>query len=641
MSRRIYLRMRPLEEARRAFLERFPVGGFRAPEEVPTVEACGRITASAVFARLSSPTYHAAAMDGVAVRAEETFEAHVDRPLRLALGAQAHPVNTGHPLPPGTNAVIMIEDVGQEDEDTVLIEAPAYPWQNVRRVGEDIVATELLLPQNHCITPYDLGALLGAGIVSVAVRPKPKVAILPTGSELISADKLTQGTLPAPGQIIEYNSVVLAGLIRQWGGDPVFHPVVPDELSLLRDSIEEALAGGADMVVVIAGSSAGSEDLTAAVVEEIGEVLVHGISMMPGKPTILGVVRGRPVIGNPGYPVSSVVSCEQIVGPLICRFLGIDPPVRSRIKAQTSQKVPSKIGIEEFVRVKLGEVRGCIVATPLPRAAGSITTLTRADGVLRISEGLEGVQEGETVEVELLRPPEAIGRTLVAIGSHDLALDLIGDRLRASGQGYTLASSNVGSLGGLLALRKGHAHLAGSHLLDPETGDYNFSYISRYLKGMPVRLVHLVHREQGLMVAKGNPLHIRDLRDLVRPEVTFINRQLGSGTRVLLDYHLGRIGVDPSSIRGYEREEYTHMAVAVAVANGAAEAGMGILAAARALGLDFIPVAKERYDLVIPGDLFESEGIKLLLEVISSAEFRASVASMGGYDPSDSGRVLL
>jgi len=641
MSRRIYLRLKSLEEAKRAFLERFPVGGFRAPELIPTVEACGRVTASPVFARLSSPTYHAAAMDGVAVRAEDTFEAHVDRPLRLTLGIQAHPVNTGHPLPAGTNAVIMVEEVTEEDDGTVLIEAPAYPWQNVRRVGEDIVATELLLPQNHRITPYDLGALLGAGIVSVPVRPKPKVALVPTGSELVSVEMLSDGKVPGPGQVIEYNSVVLAGLIRQWGGDPVRHPPVPDEPEALRGSIEEAIACGADLVVVIAGSSAGSEDLTVKVVEELGAVLVHGISMMPGKPTILGVVRDRPVIGNPGYPVSSVVSCEQIVGPLICRLLGVESPPRLKLLARTSQKVPSKIGMEEFVRVKLGEVRGHIVATPLPRAAGSITTLTRADGILRVPEEVEGVEEGQVVEVELLRSPEAIRRTLVAIGSHDLTLDLIADRLAASGLGYTLASSNVGSLGGLMAIRKGHAHLAGSHLLDTETGDYNFSYIRRYLQGVPVRLVHLVYREQGLIVPKGNPLEIRDLGDLLRPEVTFINRQGGSGTRVLLDYHLARLGLDPALIRGYDREEYTHMAVAVAVASGAAQAGMGILAAANALDLDFVPVARERYDLVIPGDLFHSEGIQLLLEVIRCPEFRSAVASMGGYDPSESGRVLL
>jgi putative molybdopterin biosynthesis protein len=316
--------MLSLEEAKKIFLERFPLGGWRGAEEVPTVEACGRVTAQPVFARISSPTYHAAAMDGVAVFAERTFEAHVDRPMSLTLRVDAYPVNTGNPLPSGANAVIMIEDVVELDKDTIQIEAPAYPWQHVRRVGEDIVATELLLPQNHVLTPYDLGALLGAGLPAVSVRPKPKVVLIPTGSELIAPEQIREETTPEPGQIIEYNSVVLSEMIRQWGGQPIRMPIVPDDRTHIRRVLDEVLEAGADMVIINAGSSAGSEDHTANVIEELGEILAHGVSMMPGKPTILGVIRGRPVMGNPGYPVSAVVSCEQFVKPLVARLLGVD-----------------------------------------------------------------------------------------------------------------------------------------------------------------------------------------------------------------------------------------------------------------------------------------------------------------------------
>jgi molybdenum cofactor synthesis domain-containing protein len=641
MRRRIYLRMLSLEEAQRAFLKRFPLGGWRKEaEEVPSAEACGRITAQPVFARLSSPNYHAAAMDGVAVSAEKTFQAHVDRPLNLTLGKDAYPVNTGHPLPQGTNAVIMIEDVVEIDRDTIQIESPAYPWQHVRRVGEDIVATELLLPQNHRLSPYDLGALLGAGLPRVAVRPKPKVVLLPTGAELIAPEQLCEDNVPEAGQIIEYNSVVLAEMIRLWGGKPIRMPIAPDDNAHLRHVLDEALDEGADVVIINAGSSAGSEDHTANVIEEMGEIVAHGISMMPGKPTILGVVRDRPVIGNPGYPVSAVVSCEQIVRPLIARLLGVDLSPRPRLQARTSRKIPSRIGMEEFLRVNLGAVGERIVAIPLPRAAGSITTLTQADGILRIPMDVEGLPEGADVEVELLRSPDEIRRTLVAIGSHDLTLDLLADRMKALARGFSLASSNVGSLGGLMALRKGHAHLAGSHLLDPESGEYNTPYIKRYLRALPVKLVHLVFREQGLMVSKGNPQAIHGLEDLLRPEIVFVNRQGGSGTRILLDFHLQCQGFDSKGIQGYEREEYTHMDVAVAVLSGAAHTGMGIRAAAHALGLDFIPIARERYDLVIPEAFFETEGIQLLLEVIQSRHFREAVQVMGGYDPSESGLIL-
>lgn len=640
MSRRVYLRMRSLDDVRRAFLDRFPRGGLGDPEEIPVVDACGRVTARAVFAKCSAPSYHSAAMDGVAVWAEDTYCAHPDRPLTLRLGLEAHMVNTGHPLPAGTNAVVMIEDVVELEDGLVQIESPVYPWQNVRRVGEDIVATELLFPQNHLLSAYDLGGLLGGGVTRVWVRRRPRVALIPTGRELVDWEELeTEGRI-LDGQVIEFNTVVLAALVRQWGGEPVRFPIVRDDPASLRRALEEALREF-DVIIVNAGSSAGSEDLTVQVFEEMGEVLVHGISMMPGKPTVLGIVNGKPVIGNPGYPVSAVVSCEEIVKPLLAKLLGVDAPSRPKVLARASRKIACRIGMEEFVRVRLGEVGGQMVATPLPRGAGSITSLTRADGILRVPEHIEGYAEGEQVEVELLRTPEEIRRTLVAIGSHDLTLDIIHDRLRALGSGYGLASSNVGSLGGLMAVRKGQAHLAGTHLLDPESGEYNFPYIARYLQGVGVRMVHLVHREQGLMVAPGNPLGIGGVEDLTRPGVRFINRQAGSGTRVLLDFHLRKLGIASEKIQGYDREEYTHMAVAVAIASGTADVGMGILAAAKALDLEFIPVASERYDLVIPEQYFHTEGVQLLLNVIGSEEFREAVRALGGYDPSESGKVLL
>lgn len=639
-ARRIYLKMKSLEEARELFFEKIDFSGIMESEWIPTTGALGRVIAEPVFARVSSPAFHCAAMDGVSVRAERTFSAHVDRPLRLKIGEDAYYVNTGNPLPLGTDAVIMIENVVAEEDDELLIEAPVFPWQNVRKVGEDIVATELLLPQNHRLIPYDLGALLGGGITRVKAWKRPKVVIIPTGSELIDPRDITDQP-PESGQIIEYNSHILCALVSQWGGEGVRNEIVRDSPEAISRVLEKALEDGAHLVIINAGSSAGSEDYTATVIEKGGEVLVHGVAMMPGKPTVLGIVKGRPVIGNPGYPVSAIVSCEQFVAPILARMLGQEVPSRRTLRVFPSRKVPSRLGIEEFLRVKLGMVENRIIATPLPRGAGSITTLTQADGIIRIPEATEGIDEGEEVVAELIRSEGEISRTVVVIGSHDNTLDLLANQIKTRGRGINLSSSHVGSLGGILAIRKGHAHIAGTHLLDPETGEYNVSYIEKYLSEVEIHLVNLAYRDQGLILEKGNPKRISGLEDLARDDVLFVNRQGGSGTRVLLDYRLKELGIDPSSIMGYDHEEFTHMAVAVEVLSQAADVGLGIQAAARALDLDFIPVVTERYDLIVPSRYFDDEKIQLVFDVIRSREFREMAESLGGYDLRDAGKIFL
>jgi len=640
MARRIYLRMKSLGEAREIFLGHWDLGNILAGERVPSVEAAGRVTAAPVFARFSSPTFHSAAMDGIAVRAERTFGATQESPLQLGLESEALWINTGQPMPPDTDAVIMVENIHQVDQQKVEIQAAAFPWQHVRKVGEDIVATELLLPQNHRINAYDVGALLAAGVSELQVKRQPQVLVIPTGDELVDADELRHNEAVPAGEIVEFNSWVLVNLVRQWGGLCDRHPILPDDPERLRQVLLKAAAGNYDLVIVNAGSSAGSEDHTANLIDELGKVLVHGVAIMPGKPTVLGEIQGKPVVGNPGYPVSAVISMEQFVRPLLCRMQGQDEPVPEQVEAYPSQKIPSKLGVEEFLRVNLGRVGDRVVATPLPRGAGSITSLTQATGFLRIPETVEGVTDSEIHPVTLLTSRQGVERTLVVVGSHDMTLDLIANLLKTRDPQVNLASSNVGSLGGLLALRKGNAHLAGSHLLDTESGAYNISYIDRYLPGVEVYLVNLVHREQGLLVAPGNPKGIKGLEDLSLGSVRFVNRQTGSGTRILLDWRLAQLGLDPTQINGYEREEYTHMAVAVDVLSGSADVGMGIHAAAQALGLDFIPVTTERYDLVIPAAHHNNPLVQGLLEVVATQEFKDQVMAMGGYDVRETGRII-
>lgn len=639
MSRKIYLKMRSLAEAQEIFFAALDYGSVLSSETVPTSESLGRVTAEAVMARLSSPAFHAAAMDGIAVNAASTYGAAPGHPKRLTAGAEAVFINTGHKLPPGMNAVIMIEKVHQIDEEVLEIENPVHPWKYVRKVGEDIVATELLLPQNHEITPFDLGALLASGIRELSVKRRPRILIIPTGSELISIDDVGEKG-PPPGKIIEYNSQILSGLVSQSGGIPVGHRIVPDDYEKIRTAVQKACASDYDCVLINAGSSAGSEDHTCRIMEELGEVLVHGVAIMPGKPTVLGIISGKPVIGNPGYPVSAVISFDQFVRPLIYRMLGLLPPGRQKIKAKPARKIPSKLGIEEFLRVRLGKVGEKTIATPLARGAGTITTLTRADGILRIPPLAEGLNADEEIEIELLTSPAGVDSNIVVIGSHDLTIDLLADQVKKRCPEISLSSSNVGSTGGLLAIRNGIAHLAGSHLFDPETKEYNISYIRRVLPDTPVTLVNLVFREQGLMVQPGNPKKIESLADLSRKDLSFINRQAGSGTRILLDYTLKELGIDPAQINGYDRDEYTHMSVAVDVLSGGADVGLGIYAAARALGLDFIPVVKERYDLVISPLFIKDERLDLILDIIRSDEFKAAVHKLGGYDTSRTGKII-
>jgi putative molybdopterin biosynthesis protein len=640
MSRRIYLKMKTLSEARALFLRRWELKRMLVAETIPALEAPGRVTAAPVFARFSVPTFHGAAMDGVAVRAEATFGSTPESPRRLTVGRDAYWVNTGQALPPGTDAVIMVEHLHQIDGATLEIQAAAFPWQHVRKVGEDIVATELLLPENHLVTPYELGALLGAGVLEVKVKRRPRVLVIPTGNELVEAESLRGAAAPPVGSVVEFNSWVLTSLIRQWGAICERHSIVPDRPEVLRRVLLEATAGDYNVVIVNAGSSAGSEDHTADLIEELGEVLVHGVAIMPGKPTVLGEIGGKPVVGNPGYPVSAIISLEQFVRPFLLRMQGLPEPEPEQIDAYPSQKVPSKLGVEEFIRVNLGTVGERTIATPLRRGAGSITSLTKAAGFLRIPDAVEGVTEEKPQRVTLLFSRKGVERTLVVAGSHDITLDVMANLLKKHDPEMTLASTNVGSLGGLLALRKGNAHLAGSHLLDTETGDYNTSYIRRYLPGMEVKLVNLVYREQGLIIAPGNPKGIKGLADITRADLSFVNRQAGSGTRILLDWQLKKLGLDPRSITGYEREEYSHMAVAADVLSGTADAGMGIYAAARALVLDFLPVITERYDLVIPAVHFDGFLVQTLLHIISSEEFKNQVMALGGYDVRETGTLM-
>ncbi len=632
--------MKTLEEAREIIFQQFSPDRTRSKETIYVPDAVGRVLAEPVTAVISSPNFHLSAMDGIAVKAADTFGTTETKPKELRVGTDAFYVNTGHVMPENTDAVIMIEHVHVLDPNRLEIEAPAFPWQNVRKVGEDIVATELLFPHNHVITPYCVGALISGGIFTVPVKTKPNILIIPTGSELVDWRKTPVENLK-PGQVIESNSFVLGKLVESWGGTFTRHDMITDDPLKIKAAMPDAVNSGFDIILMVGGSSAGTEDHTRHVINELGEVLVHGVTIMPGKPILIGKIADTPVFGIPGYPVSAIVAFEQFVAPLIASMLGQPEPEQPKIQVEPTRKIASKLGIEEFIRVKLGAVGNKIVAIPLPRSAGCITTLTEADGIIRIPRNLEGIRPHEPVTAELLRPLSSVNNTIVVVGSHDNTLDVLSDQIRSGHKNLTLSSSHVGSMGGLMAIKKGVCHLAGSHLLDTRDGTYNQSYIRKYLPDTQVKLVNLVMRDQGLIVLPKNPKEIRGIEDLSRKDISFINRQAGSGTRILLDYRLKQMGIDPSDVNGYENEEFTHMSVAVAVLSGAVDVALGIYAAARALALDFIPVVTEQYDLVIPEIFFKSENIRILLETIRTPEFKHRVQALGGYSTERTGQVIL
>ncbi|MFH1963177.1 MAG: molybdopterin biosynthesis protein [bacterium] len=669
MKQNVYLMMKSLEEAKNIWQER--CGRLRIGRELICVEhSLGRVTAESVIAMVCSPHYHSAAMDGIAVRAENLIGASETSPINLVLGRDAVLLNTGNPLPQGMDAVIKIEDVYIQGEATfspqspipdsqftsvssdsqfairnsqlVEVMTPVVPCQHVRLVGEDIVAGETVLAINHSIRAQDIGAILAAGVVNVWVKKKPRVIIIPTGDELVQP-----GESLKPGAIIEFNSRMLSSMINEWGGEAIVSEIMPDSYERIRDKVFE-VAALADMVIINAGSSAGTKDYTAQIIRELGELLVHGVTMMPGKPVALGIIEGSdssiPIVGIPGFPVSALLAMEEFVMPVIRHTLGLNIIQREKIKAVITQKIASRLGMEEFIRVGVGyfpERETAFVAVPQRKGAGIITSMVKADGILRIPRLCEGLEDNSIVEVELLKSRQQIESNIILIGSHDNMLDILSDCLTIEHPQMSLCVTNVGSLGGLLALRRGDCHLTTSHLLDKDTGTYNLPYIKRFLPDMDVSVITIAWREQGLIVKEGNPKNIHGLKDLIRDDVVFVNRQKGAGTRILLDYELNEAGISSSNIRGYEIEVFTHMAVCASIDAGTADVGLGIMASADVFGMDFVPIARERYDMIIPRKNLSLPGISALLEAINSSEFYSRAALLKGYDLNECGHQIV
>lgn len=631
-KRNLYLTNTAVDDACRTYTDALKRVLKLSYEKIAVKDSLHRVTRYAVYARYCSPLFNAAAMDGIGVIAGKTIGASEKNPVTLREGEDYIAIDTGDPITTPFDAVIMAEDLIETADKGVKIMEAAVPWQHIRPIGEDIVAGEMILPGRHKIRPIDIGVLLSAGITEIEVVKIPTVAIYPTGTEMIEPEQE-----PCGGEIIESNSQMFAGMVTEAGGKAIRFPPIIDDYDLIKKTISEGIRQY-DMVIINAGSSAGREDYTVHVLKELGTVLVHGVAIKPGKPVILAIVENKPVIGLPGYPVSAYIGFENFVLPALSLLADTVQQDNKKVEAIISRRIVSSLKYKEYIRVKVGRVEDKLIASPLARGAGAAMSLVRADGFCVIGQNQEGIEAGEKVLVELYRDAEEIENTLVLIGSHDLILDVLADMMPNLYKNLFLSSTHVGSLGGLMSLGRGEAHMAPVHLLDEETGEYNVPYLRRICKE-PMALIKGVGRIQGLMVKKGNPKNIAGLSDLIN--CSYVNRQRGAGTRILLDYKLKELNISPESIGGYDREAATHMAVAASVSSDSADTGMGILSAARALNLDFIEICMEEYDFAIPVKYLELPGVQSFIRIIQSDSFKKRLEELGGYRYEQIGKVII
>jgi putative molybdopterin biosynthesis protein len=630
-----YLTNYPIEEAKHIYLTSLATSGIDLSSEIiPTVEALGRITSEAIYARISAPHYNACAMDGISIQAELSYGASESTPRKFTENDFCW-VNTGDPLPNEHDCVVMVEDVIQQG-DEVLIYSPATPWQNIRQIGEDISAGDMILTSYTQITPAMQGALLAAGVLELKVFKVICVGFIPSGNELVAPTDN-----PKPGAIIEFNSTIFKSMLEQWGCRVKVYPIVADEQSVIEAALK--VAGQENEVVILnAGSSAGRKDFATEAFKIVGTVVIHGIAIKPGKPAILSYQKRNqktiPMIGLPGYPVSGILILEEIVKPVLDLMTHQASLEKQILHPSLSRKLMSSLKYKEYIRAQLGEVSGKLIAVPLNRGAGVVSSFIKADGIIEVPQNVEGYEAGEKVDLWLLKDPQITKRALVVTGSHDPMIDEIADLMKLSWPESQVSSSHVGSMGAIMAVKRGEAHLGGIHLLDETIGTYNIPYLKKYFPGGKVVLMRGVLRTQGLMVRVGNPKSIQGVQDL--PQVSYVNRQKGSGTRILLDFLLKKENVQPVSILGYQREEITHTAVAAAIAAGTADTGMGIFSAARIYGLEFIPLWQESYDFLVLEDAMQLESVKQFRDVLSGKALKERLEKLGGYTVENPGEII-
>jgi len=610
-----YLTLTPLDNAISMMKGSFP--DPCRTEKIPIMQAISRVVARPVYSKYTVPEVNISRMDGFAVRSRDTVGATEMTPVTLDRFAR---VNTGNIVPSEFDAVIMIEDTW-EAGDCIQIRKSVAPSQYVRHAGEDIRENCLVLPRGHLIRAFDIGALATYGISDVEVIAV-HVSIIPTGSELVPL-----GIRPQPGQVVESNTIMAEAFLNSMGASCTRFPIVPDDPNLIADALSSAIRSN-DLIIISAGSSAGTRDFTARVISSLGELLFHGVAVQPGKPVMLGRIDGKPVLGLPGYPLAAQTILREFAGPLLETW-GLAPALKHQVRVRLSQPLHSELGFDVFIPVFVGRIGSTLWGIPHHRGHGVQMATVKANGYTHIPASLEGYEAENELDILLTTDPRSIERTLIFSGSLDPAIEELANLVH--NDGLFIHASNVGNIGALLALKRNSCHAAPMDLpalsLLPES-----RFLIQHLPAQDIAFVHIATIEQG--IASRNGLVLEDLF-----KVRFINTRKGTPTRLVFDALLSSRGIEPSRIDGYLHEVNGPQAVAAAIHNGFADAGVCTSSVAEAYGLHFVPIANEDYELAVKREMLNDSRICTLISLIRSPTYKSLLEKTGGYDSTQTGMI--